>query len=300
MQYYFRIMKYSRPKKAVKKNSSHRVFLTCINDNFYSTISQYTTVFTIRNIMPTTTKTTNSIQVIERSARLMEAIAASNTPASLKILSAETGLHPSTAFRILGSLIDIGYVERDTYGHYFIGRRISQLANSVRRGMDLREEARSTMEQLRDEIGETINLTVREGDEVIYIDRATPNRMMRVEQVIGSRAPLHVTAVGKLMLQDLGEPFIQDYCNRTGLEAYTQHTLATPADLNRELNTISQQGYAYDNEEAEIGVGCIGVLIRGSNGQVLGGLSISAPIERRKDAWTSLLKTAAKNISQRL
>ncbi|MGD9390770.1 MAG: helix-turn-helix domain-containing protein, partial [Thioalkalispiraceae bacterium] len=122
-------------------------------------------------------KPSSSIQVIDRSARLMEAIASCDSPASLKILSAETELHPSTAFRILGSLIEVGFVERDSAGHYFIGRKISHLANSVRRGADLRLEALSVMEQLRDEISETINLTVREGDEVIYIERATPNRM---------------------------------------------------------------------------------------------------------------------------
>ena len=241
-----------------------------------------------------------SIQVIDRSARLMEAIAATHGPASLKILSAETGLHPSTAFRILGSLIKVGFVERDSAGHYFIGRKISSLANSVRRGVDVREESRDVMEKLRDEIGETINLTVREGDEVIYIERATPNRMMRVEQVIGSRAPLHVTAVGKLMLGELGDEFIRAYSKRSGLKAYTPHTLSSLQELKEGVHDAAARDYAYDNEEAEIGVGCIGVLIRDSAGEVVAGLSVSAPIERRKDEWVKLLKQAASKISERL
>jgi len=242
----------------------------------------------------------SSIQVIDRSASLMQAIAGSPLPTSLKILSAETGLHPSTAFRILGSLIEVGFVERDTAGHYFIGRKIAQLASSSRRSTDLREEALPIMERLRDEIGETINLTVREGDEVIYIERATPNRMMRVEQLIGSRAPLHVTAVGKLMLQQLGSEFIQAYSQRTGLKSYTQYTLSTLDDLIANLQQATAQGFAYDNEEAEIGVGCIGVLINNNKGVVIGGLSISAPIERRKNEWATLLKQAAKEISVRM
>jgi len=245
-------------------------------------------------------KPTSSIQVIDRSARLMEAITTSGDKSSLKILSAETGLHPSTAFRILSSLIAVGFVERDNAGNYFIGRTISHLANSARRGVDLREEARPIMEQLRDEIGETINLTVREGDEVIYIERATPNRMMRVEQVIGSRAPLHVTAVGKLMLGELGDEFIQAYSERSGLKPYTTHTFSTINALSDNIHTSSAQGFAYDNEEAEIGVGCIGVLIYNNKGDVIGGLSISAPIERRKDEWAILLKQAAKTISEKL
>ncbi|MCG6935801.1 MAG: IclR family transcriptional regulator [Anaerolineales bacterium] len=245
-------------------------------------------------------KAAPSIQVIDRSARLLEAIASSPVPASLKILSAETDLHPSTAFRILGSLIEVGFVERDSAGHYFIGRKISHLANSVRRGVDLREKARDIMEQLRDETGESINLTVREGDEVIYIERATPNRMMRVEQVIGSRAPLHVTAVGKLMLGELGDTFIRAYSERSGLKPYTTQTLSSRKQLVEEVHQCVAKGVAYDNEEAEIGVGCIGVLIHDDSGDVVAGLSISAPIERRKNEWESSLKRAAKQISERL
>jgi DNA-binding IclR family transcriptional regulator len=156
------------------------------------------------------------------------------------------------------------------------------------------------MEALRDAIGETVNLTVREGDEVIYIERVTSNRMMRVEQVIGSRAPLHVTAVGKLMLAELGDHFIHAYAGRTGLKAYTRHTVTTEQDLLNIAHHEHAQGFAYDNEEAEEGVGCIGVLIYDSSKNVVAGLSISAPIERRKEEWVQLVKDAGRKISERL
>ena len=246
------------------------------------------------------TKQTKSIQVIVRSAKLMEAIANIGSQSSLKILSAETELHPSTAYRILASLIEIGFVERDNYGHYYIGRKLSHLANSVRHDVDIREVSRDIMNQLRDKIGETINLTVREGDKIIYIERATPNRIMRVEQVIGSRAPLHVTAVGKLMLGELGNSFIRAYCERTGLTAYTKHTLSKLDELIKAVHEDTARGFAYDNEEAEIGVGCIGVLIHDISGNVVAGLSISAPIERRKEEWVEVLKEAAKTLSSKL
>lgn len=245
-------------------------------------------------------KKVSSIQVIDRSAKLMEAIASTGSLASLKILSAETGLHPSTAFRILSSLIAVGFVERDNQGHYYIGRKLSHLANSVRRDVDIRDVSRDIMSQLRDEMGETINLTVREGDKVIYIERATSNRMMRVEQVIGSRAPLHVTAVGKLMLGELGNEFIRAYAERTGLKAYTEHTLSSLDELIKGVHEATALGYAYDDEEAEIGVGCIGVLIHDNSGKVVAGLSISAPMERRRDEWVEILKKAAKTLSSKL
>jgi DNA-binding IclR family transcriptional regulator len=242
----------------------------------------------------------SSIQVIDRSASLLDTISHYENPVSLKILSADTGLHPSTAFRILGALMEAGFVEKDSAGHYMLGKKLVRLASKVRRSVDLREQALDIMEALRDVIGETVNLTVREGDEVIYIERVTSNRMMRVEQVIGSRAPLHVTAVGKLMLAELGDHFIRAYASRTGLKPYTSHTMATEQDLLNSVHQAHEQGFAYDNEEAEDGVGCIGVLIYDNGNNVVAGLSISAPIERRKDEWVKLVKEAGKKISERL
>jgi DNA-binding IclR family transcriptional regulator len=242
----------------------------------------------------------SSIQVIDRSASLLDAISQYENPVSLKILSADTGLHPSTAFRILGALMEAGFVEKDSAGHYLLGRKLVRLAGKVRRGIDLREQALDVMEALRDAIGETVNLTVREGDEVIYIERVTSNRMMRVEQVIGSRAPLHVTAVGKLMLAELGDHFIHAYSGRSGLKAYTSHTIHTEQDLLNVVHQVHAQGFAYDNEEAEDGVGCIGVLLYDGSHSVVAGLSISAPIERRKDEWVKLVVDAGRKISERL
>jgi len=242
----------------------------------------------------------SSIQVIDRCASLLDAISQYEDPVSLKMLSADSGLHPSTAYRILAALMEAGFVDKNTAGHYMLGNKLVRLASKVRHGVDLREQALDIMEALRDEIGETVNLTVREGDEVIYIERVTPKRMMRVEQVIGSRAPLHVTAVGKLMLAELGEHFIHAYAGRTGLKSYTPHTITTEPDLLNITRQLHNQDFAYDNEEAEEGVGCIGVLIYDNSHHVIAGLSISAPIERRKDEWVKLVKNAGQKISERL
>lgn len=242
----------------------------------------------------------SSIQVIDRCASLLDAIGQYEEPVSLKVLAADSGLHPSTAFRILKALIDVGFAEKDSASHYLLGKKLAYLAGKAHRGTDLREIALDIMEDLRNAIGETVNLTIREGDEVIYIERVTPNRMMRVEQVIGSRAPLHVTAVGKMILGELGDHFIRAYANRTGLKRYTPHTITTEKDLLNIVHQVQTQGFAYDNEEAEEGVGCIGVLIYDGNNAVVGGVSISAPIERRKTGWVTLVKEAGKKISERL
>ena len=240
------------------------------------------------------------IQVIDRLTALLDTLSGCGGTATLKVLSAETGLHPSTAFRILASAADNGLVERNEVGQYRLGAKLKQWGCSLQSGQDLREIARPVMEWLRDQVEETVNLTLREGDEVVYVERATSKRMMRVEQVIGSHAPLHVTAVGKLMLGEAGRQAVREYAVRTGLPAYTPHTLTTQARLWSNAAGALKQGYALDNEEAEAGVGCIGVLVRDGAGNVLAGLSVSAPIERRREAWVPLIREAARRIAERI
>jgi len=246
------------------------------------------------------TKTTSSIQVIDRAVQLLDVLSQYDKPASLKFLAADTGLHPSTAFRILGSLIIHQLVEKNETGDYHLGTRLLSWGDQVRSRMDIRTEARPIMEWLRDKVGETVNLTVREDDEVVYVERSISRHAIRVEQVIGSRAPLHVTAVGKLMLGESGEQACQDYTKRTGLPKFTDNTLTIESKLAEEIKDAMQNGYALDNEEAELGVGCIGVVIHDSSGSVVAGLSVSAPIERRQPEWIEFIQQAGEQLSARL
>ena len=233
-------------------------------------------------------------------AALLDALSRYPGPVSLKVLSAETGLHASTAHRILHALIDNGFVDSTSGGKYQLGTKLLRLGSRVRGDMDLRREARPFLEALRDDLHESVNLTVREGDEVVYIDKATPNRMMHVQQLIGSRAPLAVTAVGKMMLAMGGDEECRRYAARTNLPAYTRNTIHDLSRLLSEAQQLRSQGYAYDNEEAEIGVGCIGALIYDATGNIAGGLSVSAPIDRRRDAWVERIMQAAAQISANL
>jgi DNA-binding IclR family transcriptional regulator len=248
------------------------------------------------NIM-TRAKPESRIQVIDRAALLLDAISRYTLPVTLKALSADTNLAPSTAFRILHSLIDNHFVDRESTGKYQLSGRLIRLSNSQYNHVDFRKLALPYMEKLRDKFGETINLTAREGDVVIYVERATPNRMMHVQQIIGSRAPLHVTGVGKMMLGMEGKEGISSYAQRTNLPAYTRKTYSKVDTLEQECMRCVEQGYAYDNEEAEIGVGCIGVLLYDKYGEVVAGLSVSAPIERRKEEWVKDLIKTGRSIS---
>ena len=245
--------------------------------------------------------TKTAIQVIDRAAALLDALGRAGGDASLKVLSAETGLHPSTASRILASLMAHGLVERgEGSGRFRLGVRLLQLAARVGRQLDVRREAPPIMEWLRDQIGETVNLSLRDRDEMVYVERVASSQTVRVEQVVGSRAPLHVTAVGKLFLAESGEAEVRSYALRTGLPRYTKHTIVSAEALGKAVGAAQAQGFAFDDEEAELGVGCIGVLIRNAEGQAVAGLSVSAPRERRSDAWVPLVQEAGRRLSARL
>lgn len=250
--------------------------------------------------LPATAHASSGIQVIDRAVGLLDALAKIKDGATLKLLGLETGLSPSTAFRILAALGEHGIVTRDASGRYLLGPRLAQWASQAKIPGDIRDIARPVMQRLRDVLGETINLTIRQGDEVVYVERATSSRMMRVEQIIGSRAPLHVTAVGKLMLGEEGRSAVIDYAKRSGLPAFTGNTLNSEGRLLQNINASLARGFALDDEEAEVGVGCIGALIRDAQGTPVAGLSVSAPRERRQDAWADLLLAAAREISATL
>lgn len=240
-----------------------------------------------------------SIQVLDRVVLLLNTVAKARE-ATLKVLALETGLHTSTAFRILAALDSHGLVARDDAGRYRLGPHLVRLGSAAQERLDIAREARPILQALRDELQETVNLTMREGDEVVYVERAVAGRAMRVEHVIGSRAPLHVTAVGKLFLGEAGTGECGRYARRSKLKAYTARTLRKADDLTQAAQAAIRDGYALDNEEAEEGVGCIGVPVRDSSGRMVAALSVSAPIERRRMEWVAVLKRAAAELSQRL
>ncbi len=140
-----------------------------------------------------------SIQVIERMMSLLDALASYPDPVSLKELAATTGLHPSTAHRILNDMVAKRFVDRSEPGTYRLGMRLLELGNIVKSRLNVREAALPFMQALHRKTQQAVNLSVRQGDEIVYIDRAYSERSgMQVVRAIGGRAPLHLTSIGKL------------------------------------------------------------------------------------------------------
>jgi len=248
-----------------------------------------------------TGKNPQSIQVIERMMSLLDALAAAPEPASLKQLAASTGLHPSTAHRILAAMISARFVERHDATTYRLGIRLLELGTLVKSRINLREVALPYMQQLHETIGESVNLGIRHDDEIIYIERTSSGRsLVRVVYLVGGRAPLHLTSVGKLFLAADGAQKTREYARRTGLPGKTPHSLTTAANLEKELEKIRRHDVAYDNEEAEIGLKCVAAPIRDDEGQIVAGLSVSAPTDRHDAEWVKQVKKTADAISHAL
>jgi DNA-binding IclR family transcriptional regulator len=239
-----------------------------------------------------------SIQVIERMISLLDALAQYQDPVSLKELSAVTGLHPSTAHRILNDMVLKRFVDRADTGSYRLGMRLLELGNIVKSRLNVREAALDFMRALHRKTNQTINLSVRQGDEIVYIDRSFSERSgMQVVRAIGGRAPLHLTSTGKLFLSIDDPKAVRAYATRTGLAGHNKNSITELSKLERELSLVRARGYARDNEELELGVRCMAAGIHDDSGKLVAGLSISAPADRLQDDWIDDLVQTACQIS---
>jgi len=249
----------------------------------------------------TTSATTPTIQVIERMFNLIDVLASREDALSLKEISEKTGLHPSTAHRILNDLTVGRFVDRPEPGSYRLGMRLLELGNLVKGRLNVRDAALVPMRELHKLIQQPVNLSMRQGDEIVYIERAYSERSgMQVVRAIGARAPLHLTSVGKLFLAADDPIRVRAYATRTGLAGHTRNSITVLPVLERELSRVRQYGIARDNEELEMGVRCIAAGIYDDQGKLQAGLSISAPADRMDEGWLAKLQATADQISSAL
>jgi DNA-binding IclR family transcriptional regulator len=251
--------------------------------------------------MPTKEATAPAIQVLERTFALLDVLASQPDPVSLKHISERTGLHPSTAHRILNDLTVGRLVERPEPGTYRLGMRLLELGNLVKARLDVRQAAIAPMRELHRLTHQPVNLSMRQGDEIVYIERVFSERSgMQVVRTVGGKAPLHLTSVGKLFLAQDDMQRVRAYATRTGLAGHTRNSITELAALERELASVRAHGCARDNEELELGVRCMAAGIYDDQGKLAAGLSISAPADRLEDSWLDHLRATAAEISSGL
>jgi DNA-binding IclR family transcriptional regulator len=157
------------------------------------------------------------------------------------------------------------------------------------------------MRELHLKTGQPINLSIRQGDEIVYIERAVSERSgMQVVRAVGGRAPLHLTSVGKLFLAADDVKTLRSYAMRTELMGQTANSITDLSRLELELSQVRTMGFARDNEELEPGVRCIAAGIYDDTARLVAGLSISAPANQGQDAWVTWICETARKISASL
>jgi len=215
------------------------------------------------------------VQSIVRAFDVLETLA-EHGPMTLSALASSSGLPLTTVHRLVGTLGSLGYVRPDASKRYALAPRLIHLGE--RSSRMLSRWAVPHLTRLVDELGETANLAMLDGDTIVYVAQVPSRHSMRMFTEVGRRVLPHATAVGKALLAQLPDTELAVAVGRTGLPAITPHTLVTLAALRAELERVREDGFATDEEEQELGVRCVAAAL--PEGLPPLAFSVSGPVPR--------------------
>ncbi|NUS40818.1 MAG: IclR family transcriptional regulator, partial [Terrabacter sp.] len=220
------------------------------------------------------------VQSLERGFAILDKMADAGGVISLSQLASDAGLPLPTIHRLVRTLVDLGYVRQEASRQYSLGPRLIRLGETTSRMLG--RWARPYMEQLAQELGESVNLAMLDGDQVVYVGQVMASQnSMRMFTEVGRRVYPHSTGVGKAIMAELDPADVRALLSRTGMPARTTHTIVDFDELAEELERTRRRGYALDEGEQEIGVRCIAVAVPGSPQPLA--VSVSGPLTRMTD-----------------
>lgn len=247
-------------------------------------------------------RTTN--KGLSKAVRMLKLFSAQEPRLSLAEISARLDMPKSTAHAILRSLVAEGLIEKIGGEAYALGTAILALSQSVRVNVEIRDRAAPHVRALADLAGESVYLTLREGDRILYIYAVESSRRLVARTAVGDRMPMHCTGVGKAILGHLSEGEARDILERVGMPRATPNTITDIEVLMEELRAIRERGYSFDNSENEVGNYCVGAPIYGAQGEVIGGCSIAGTdpeiIGSRAPELASSLTSMCLDVSRNL
>lgn len=261
----------------------------------------------LTSLQTQSSKTTDTIQSVERAFKVLHCIAKYPKGISLTEISKEIALARTTTLRLLTTLEGINAVERlSDNKHYCIGEGITQLTAMLPYNNQLPTLAHPYLQQLNMETGETVNLCVADGHETLYLDQINSNYHIQIQDWTGFRCPMHVVSGGKVLLAFAGGQKINRYLGQP-LAKYTDKSVTNPKRLREQLLVIKSQGYAITEDEFEPEMVALAAPITDSLGKVSAAIAIGGPRYRldlkNKSLKKNLIKqllTTAKSISDNL
>jgi len=241
------------------------------------------------------------IKVLNKTFSILEILLQHGSAMNMTEISEKLGFYPSTIHRILDTLKHWGYVEQDPYTQkYQLGLKLLELGMAKLHKMDLVREATPYLKELVNQCNETVHLGVLEEGEVLYLAKEESSQTIRMISYVGKRAPLHCTALGKVLLAYLSAEERKKILGEKMLPRLTENTIIDKRELEKELNKIREQGFALDREENEKDVRCIAAPIRNYQGEVIAAISISSPIFRIDKNAQNNLKEALIEVSEKI
>lgn len=252
-------------------------------------------------------KNDNLVQSVDRAIAILEFLSEEKDGCGITLISKATGLHKSTVHRLLGTLMNKGYIEKDMENdNYRLGTKILYLAGSVLDRMDIRNVSKPYIRELCEETKEVVHLSILDGDEAVYIDKVESSRLnsVRMHSQIGKRVPLYCTAVGKVLLSKFDDNKIMELLSGKKFIKFMPNTVENVYEFIKQLEDVREKGYAMDDMEHEEGIRCIAAPIFDRKGKVVAAVSVSGPIfyitEDRIPYLRDKILKASENISYQL
>ncbi len=245
------------------------------------------------------------IQSIERAFAILEEVARSRDGVTLAELSKRLGLHTSTVFHLVQTMVARGYVRQMREGRrYRIGRPLFALAAAARDEIELISLATPVLEHLSAVTGETGHFGVWSGGSVVVLAKTPGAGAFQMASSVGPLRPAYCTGLGKALLAALAPSQLEHYLATTELRPLSPHTTVEPERLRRQLEEVRRDGIAFDDGEFDPEVRCVAVPVRDFTGRVAGALGISGPIWRlslaRLQECAALVRAAADGLSGEL
>lgn len=226
-------------------------------------------------------KKPNRIQSLMRASAILREISRNRTGIGLAQLSKAVGLHSSTTFHLVKTLVSLGYVRQDPETKaYRVGRLIFELARTAFDEIEIASVATSFLDELALRTGETSHLGIRSGDEIVVIVKSDGTGAFRMAERTGISRPAHATALGKVLLASMTPRTLELFLSQHELRQLTPRTLTDPERLAEEIAKVRRTGIAYDEGEFHPEIRCIAVPVRNFSGDVVAAVGISTPVWR--------------------
>jgi IclR family transcriptional regulator, KDG regulon repressor len=221
------------------------------------------------------------VQSIGRAFAILEQVARCRDGISLAELSKSVGLHNSTTFHLVQTMVALGYIRQVRENkRYRIGRPLFALAASALDEIEMVSLATPILEALSQSTGECGHFAVRVGDAAVVLARTSGPGAFQLADRVGVSRPLHCTALGKVLLAAVSPEQFEHLVARLALTPHTPKSITNAEALRRELEDVRQSGYALDDGEFDPEVRCVALPVREFTGRVVGALGISGPIWR--------------------